>query len=116
VPYLASPASRHARRETVVTFGALRRTQADPPADHEAHPPWLRRNDVPVPLLPALASRVLEMRVHAFVASLVDGKRSVSEIADVLVRERLMGHDEAEAAVREFLQRLFGEVQAPRGP
>jgi uncharacterized protein YbaR (Trm112 family) len=116
VPYLASPASRHARQETVVTFGALRVAPVEAPAVGEAGPPWLRRNDVPVPLPPALASRVLEMRVHAFVASLVDGKRSVREIADVLVRERLMGPDEAEAAVREFLQRLFVEIQATQLP
>jgi hypothetical protein len=41
----------------------------------------------------------------------VDGQRTARDIADVLVRERLMPADEAESAVRSFLQRLFEEAQ-----
>ncbi len=79
-------------------------------------PPWLARLDLPVPLLPEVSSRVLAMRVYAFVASLVDGQRTVRDIADVLVRERLMPADEAESAVRSFLQRLFEEARLPVRP
>jgi len=117
VPYLASPASRHARQEGLVTFSALRHSQPTAvPQGRLLAPPWIARSDVPVPLLPEVSSRVLAMRVYAFVASLVDGQRTVRDIAEVLVRERLMAADEAEPAVRAFLRRLFDEAQSPWQP
>lgn len=117
VPYLASPASRNARHERLVTFGAVRGPADFPaPQAHVAAPEWLASLDRPVPLAPEVASRVLAMRVYAFVGSLVDGRRSVREIADVLVRERLMSADEAAPAVRAFLQRLHEEAQAAVRP
>jgi SAM-dependent methyltransferase/uncharacterized protein YbaR (Trm112 family) len=117
VPYLASPASRHARQERLVTISAVRGDAVHPaPRPHSVLPPWLARLDLPVPLLPEVSSRVLAMRVYAFVASLVDGQRTVRDIADVLVRERLMPADEAESAVRSFLQRLFEEARLPVRP
>jgi hypothetical protein len=117
VPYLASPASRHARQEGLVTFSALRHSQpVAVPTRQIVAPPWIARSDVPVPLLSEVASRVLAMRVYGFVASLVDGQRTLRDIAGVLVRERLMAADEAEPAVRAFLQRLFDEAQAPWRP
>jgi SAM-dependent methyltransferase len=116
VPYLASPASRHARMERLVTFGAVVRTRVNPPPQHRNAPHWLERDDVPVPLLPQVESQALAMRVHSFVASLVDGHRTLRDIADVLVRERLMPADESQPAVRAFLQRLFADAQASWRP
>jgi hypothetical protein len=46
----------------------------------------------------------------------VDGQRSLRDIADVLVRERLMTADEAEPAVRSFLERLHDETRSPVRP
>jgi len=117
VPYLASPASRHARQEGLVTFSALRHSPPRrAPQRQPAPQTWIDRSDLPVPLLPDVASRVLAMRVYAFVAALVDGQRTVRDIADVLVRERLMAADEAQPAVQAFLQRLFDEAQTPSRP
>jgi hypothetical protein len=116
VPYLASPASRHGRMERLVTFSAVLQSRATPPPAHRVAPDWLERDDVPVPRLPEVESQVLAMRIHSFVASLVDGRRSLREIADVLVQERLMAADEAQPAVRAFLQRLFAEAHSPWRP
>ncbi len=116
VPYLASPASRHGRVERLVTFSAVMGSRVDPPPPHRNAPDWLRREDVPVPLLPQVESEVLAMRVHSYVASLVDGRRTLRDIADVLVRERLMSADESLPMVRAFLERLFAEAQAPWRP
>jgi uncharacterized protein YbaR (Trm112 family) len=116
VPYLASPASRHGRQERLVTFGAVMRSRVAPPPQHRNGPDWLERDDVPVPLLPQVESQALAMRVHSFVASLVDGRRTLRDIADVLARERLMPADESLPAVRAFLQRLFDQAQAPWRP
>ncbi len=114
VPYLASPASRHARQEQLFTFGARRDESERPaPATRAVAPDWLVRSDLPVPLLPDVASHVLSMRVHAFVGSLVDGRRTLRDIAAVLVSERLMTAEESEPAVRAFLRRLFDDAQTP---
>lgn len=116
VPYLSSPASRNGRMERLVTFSAVVRDRVATPAPHRNAPRWLEQGDVPVPMLPQVESQVLAMRVHAFVASLVDGRRTLRDIAEVLVRERLMPADEALPAVRVFLQRLFAEARAPWRP
>jgi len=112
VPYLGSPASRHARLETVVTFAAIKREQAAPPARARRSPEWLERTDLPVPLLPEFEGRQLELRVLAYVSSLVDGRRSIRDVAQVLVEQRLMSAEEAEPTVRGFLRRLHAETQA----
>ncbi len=110
VPYLASPASSNGRMERLVTFSAVLQSRVAAPPAHRTAPPWLDRDDLPVPLPPQVASETLALRVHSFVASLVDGRRSLRDIADVLVRERLMPEDEALPAVRAFVQRLFTEA------
>ena len=115
IPYLHSPASRHARMEDCVTFVATR-SRPVPLRRRPRVPEWQVSSDVPVPLLPAVASRLLSMRVYAFVASLVDGQRSLRDIAAVLVQERLLADDEALGAVREFLRRLHEEAAVLPSP
>jgi len=109
VPYLCSPASRHGRLESVVTFATDKRAEAEDPAAAQHRPDWLARTDLPIPLLPEYQGRQLELRVLAYVASLVDGRRSVRDVARVLVELRLMSEAEAEPTVRAFLARLHEE-------
>lgn len=112
IPYLSSPASRHARRETVVTFSAVKQRDVAAPARARRDPDWHEQTDQPVPLLPELSGRQLELRVLALVASLVDGRRSVRDMARVLVDKRMMTEAEAEPAVRGFLRRFHEEARA----
>jgi hypothetical protein len=112
VPYLSSPASRHGRVESVVTFAAIKCAQAAAPAAARPGPDWLVRTDLPIPLLPEFQGRQLELRVLGYVASLVDGRRSVRDVARVLVEQRLMSEAEAEPTVRAFLARLHEESRA----
>ena len=65
----------------------------------------------PVPLPSAVADRALALRVEGYVASLVDGRRSVADIAARLVEERLLLPDEAAGIVQGFLERLFDEAR-----
>jgi hypothetical protein len=115
VPYLCSPASRHGRLETVVTFAGTKLESVADPGPPRRVPEWLQRADVPVPLLPDLQGRQLELRVLSYVASLVDGRRSIREVARILVERRLMTAEEAEPAVREFLSRLYDEARTRAG-
>jgi len=109
VPYLCSPASRHGRLESVVTFSTEKRAEAGAPAQAQHGPGWLVHTDRPIPLLPEIQGRQLELRVLAYVTSLVDGRRSVGDIARLLVEQRLMSEAEAEPTVRAFLARLHQE-------
>jgi len=111
VPYLCSPASRHGRVESVVTFATAKTADCEPPPSARRTPEWLERTDLPIPLGPALQARQLELRVLSYVASLLDGQRSVRDVARVLVERRLMAPEEAEPTVRAFLARLHDEVR-----
>ncbi len=112
MPYLCSPASRHGRREIVVTFSAVKQHEVAAPARARRGPEWLEQSDRPVPLLPEMSGRQLELRVLAFVASLIDGQRSVRDMARVLVDKRMMTESEAEPAVRGFLRQFYEESRA----
>lgn len=107
-PYLASPASRHARSEEVVTFAVRKQRDAELPV--RAQLPWLADERHAVPLAPAVADHVLALRVRGYVASLVDGQRSIEDIAARLVQERLLPPTEATGIVRDYLLRLHEEA------
>jgi SAM-dependent methyltransferase len=110
LPYMCSPASRHGRVESVVTFVATKTRTADVPARKPA-PDWLERHDVPIPALPQFQSDALTMRIYGYLATLIDGRRSIRDIAQELVRERLLTADAAEPAVRSFVGRLYEDAQ-----
>jgi hypothetical protein len=109
IPYMRSPASRHARVETVLTWCVAKLRAAAVPAEHNALPDWLIASDRPVPLLEDFRMQAVSTRIHAFLMSLVDGKRSVRDMAQVLVDQRLMAPADAEAAVRTFLTRMYDD-------
>jgi len=115
VPYLCSPASRHGRRESVVTFATGKRAETEAPAAAPRGPDWIAHSDRPIPLSVGFQGRQLELRVLTYVASLVDGRRSVRDVARELVAQRLMSESEAEPTVRAFLARLHAESQAGPG-
>jgi hypothetical protein len=49
-------------------------------------------------------------RMHAFIMSLIDGKRSLKDMARVLEEQRLMSRQEAETALRGFLVKMYDEA------
>jgi hypothetical protein len=48
-------------------------------------------------------------RIHAFIMSLIDGRRSLQDIAKVVVDQRLMNEHEAEPAIRSFLVKMYDD-------
>jgi len=59
----------------------------------------------------AFEMQAISSRVHAFMLALINGERSMRDMARVLVEQRLMPAQESEAAVRAFLTRLFEESE-----
>ena len=65
----------------------------------------------PVPALTSFQTQALSTRVYAFIMSLIDGKRSLSDMAKLLVEQRLMNEDEAKPAIRSFLIKMYEDSQ-----
>jgi len=112
LPYMRSPASRHARVETTVTWVAVKSGDAVEKPRARAWPDWLLQSEKAVPRTAAFEMRQVSSRVHAFLLALINGERSMRDMARVLVEQRLASPQEAEAQVRIFLTRLYEETDS----
>ncbi len=106
-PYLASPASRHARRETVISLCARKERSLPPLPAGRPVPEWLSRSDRPVPVLAQFRAQALSMRVYAFLLAMIDGERTIRDMARLMEQQKLMTADDAEPAIRRFLARAL---------
>jgi uncharacterized protein YbaR (Trm112 family) len=107
MPYLCSPASRHGRREQILSWTTIKRSNAPPPPRYEALPGWIVRGDEPVPLLESFRQQAESTRIRAFTLSLIDGRRSLKDMARVFVDQKLLTFEQAEAAIRTALIKLY---------
>lgn len=115
IPYLDCPDSRHGRRESVVTLRAEKREEAEVLPRAQSLPDWLAKGREPVPQLPAFQTQAMTTRMHAFIMTLIDGRRSLKDMAAVLEEQQLMSRADAEVALRGFLLKMYDEA-ARRGP
>ena len=112
LPYMRSPASRHSRLENVVTWVANKVAQPEEVPRVRAVPEWLLDPGRPVPRTRAMEMQAISSRVHAFLLAMINGERSMRDMAKMLVDQRLMPAEEAEAQVRRFLTRLHEESES----
>ena len=112
MPYMRSPASRHSRVETVVSWVTNKVAQPLNPPRARVLPDWLLQPELPVPRTRAIEMQAISSRVHAFLLALINGERSMRDMAQMLVDQRLMSADEAQAQVRLFLARLHEEGES----
>lgn len=106
IPYMCSPGSRHARLESVVAWCARKEGEAPAALAEGTLPEWLVMSDRPVPQSEDFKVQAIATRIHAFMMALIDGRRSIQDMARMLVEQRLMSEEEAEPAVRRFLIRM----------
>jgi hypothetical protein len=106
-PYLGSPASRHARVESVVTLAARKVRDVPAPAPGRELPEWILRTDLPVPALPEYRAQALSTRVYAFLLAMIDGERTIRDMARLMEQQKLMPADDAVPAIRRFLARVL---------
>lgn len=111
VPYMRSPASRHSRVENTVTWVTHKVANAAAQPRRKQLPEWLLQPDQPVPRTRAFGMQQVSSRVHAFLLALINGERSIRDMARMLVEQRLMSADDAEPHVRLFLARLHEESE-----
>lgn len=115
IPYMCSPASRHGRQEKVFTFSAYKERDIKPPGRHRALPDWIVIGDDPVPLSQSFRSQAMTTQIYAFLMSLIDGKRSLKDMALILEKQKLMTREEAEPAIRSFFTRMYDDAQRQSG-
>ena len=115
IPYMCSPASRHGRREKVFTFSAWKERSADKPPRHRALPDWLVTGKEAVPLTQSFRTQAMTTQIYSFMMSLIDGKRSINDMAVILEKQKLMSRDEAVPAIRNFLMRMYDDSQKSSG-
>jgi len=115
IPYMCSPASRHGRQETVFTFAANKTGDVNVPARHKALPDWIVTGKEPVPLLKSFQSQAMSTQIYSYIMSLIDGKRTIADMAAILEQQKLMTHQEAEPAIRTFLTRMYDDSQRNSG-
>ena len=115
IPYMCSPASRHGRQEKVFSFSAYKEREVRKPERHKALPDWLVTGKEPVPLSSSFRTQAMTTQVYSFMMSLIDGKRSIRDMASVLEKQKLMSKDEAEPAIRSFLTKMYDDSQKQSG-
>ncbi len=111
IPYLCSPASRHGRHEQLLSWRAVKKDGVDDTPAYQALPDWLIEGTEPVPQLETFQSTAVSMRLRAYIMSLIDGQRSLDDMADAFVQQNIMPHAEAKASIRTFLIKLYESSQ-----
>jgi hypothetical protein len=112
VPYMRSPASRHSRVENTVTWLTHKTGAAAQSPRERVVPEWLLHPEKPVPRTQAFEMQAISSRVHAFLLALINGERSMRDMAGMLVDQRLLPPQEAEAQVRLFLTKLHEDSES----
>jgi hypothetical protein len=115
IPYMCSPASRHGRQETVLTFAATKVRDVKAPARHKALPDYIVTGKDPVPALKSFQNQAVSTRIHTFIMSLIDGKRTIGDMAAILEQQKLMSKEEAIPALRNFFTRMYDDAQKSAG-
>ena len=112
IPYMVSPSDRFGRQERVVVISAQKVKDLKAPAQHVALPDWLVKCDQPVPTTEAFEMEAMSTRIYAFVMALIDGNRSIDDMAQLMEEQRLMTRQEAISAIRGFLIRKYEESES----
>ncbi len=115
IPYMSSPASRHGRQERVFSFSAYKERGVGKPARHLALPDWIVTGKEPVPLSPSFRQQAMTTQIYSFIMSLIDGKRSIKDMAVVLENQKLMTKEEAEPAIRSFMTKMYDDSKRQSG-
>ncbi len=115
IPYMCSPASRHGRQENVLSFSASKEKNTGKPDRYQALPEWIVTGKEPVPLSQSFRTQAMTTQIYTFIMSLIDGKRSIKDMALVLEQQKLMSRAEAEPAIRTFLTKMYDDAQKQSG-
>ena len=115
IPYMCSPASRHGRQERVFSFSAYKERDVGKPERYKSLPDWIVTGKEPVPLTPSFKQQAMTTQIYSYIMSLIDGKRSIEDMAVVLESQKLMTTEEAESAIRSFMTKMHDDSRKQSG-
>ena len=116
LPYLQSPHSRQHRVELVYTQLARKTSQPAPDSPTASYwPDWLTDSSKVVPFTPAFRAQLTNTRIHGFIMGLIDGERSINDMAVIMEEQRLMPKAQARQALRGFIQKMVEEARSRDG-
>ncbi len=115
IPYMNSPASRHGRQECVFSFSATKKRRMNKPQRHLALPDWIVTGKDAVPLTSSFRQQAVTTQIYSFIMSLIDGKRSIKDMAIMLEKQKLMTAAEAEPAIRSFMTKMYDDSNRQSG-
>jgi len=64
-----------------------------------------------VPLTQSFRTQAMTTQIYSFMMSLIDGKRTINDMAVVLQKQGLMTKEEAIPAIRTFLTKMLDDAQ-----
>lgn len=108
VDYFHSPHSGSRRRETVFCFAAQNTHSASAPRQTGVRAPWLLDPRRPIPISPDVQALRRSSVLTSGITSLVDGTRSLSDIAQLLGAQWRLPPEALIDALREFFTPLAG--------
>ena len=111
LPYMHSPASRHSRREQVLVFAADKQKRAPREPAATGLPPWLSTHSLPIVRSPSLITATDASRIQGVLLALIDGRRSVNDLVQIVSEQGLLPADQARSAVCGLLERLHGSSE-----
>ena len=68
-----------------------------------------------VPLTQSFRTQAMTTQIYSFIMSLIDGRRSIEDMAKILEQQKLMSRQEAIPAIRSFLMRMHDDAQRQQG-
>ncbi|MBM4218534.1 MAG: hypothetical protein FJ171_02630 [Gammaproteobacteria bacterium] len=90
-----------------MTIAARKVRDVPVPAPGRELPEWIHRTDLPVPALAEYRAQALSTRVYAFLLAMIDGERSIRDMARLMEQQKLMPAEDAVPAIRRFLARAL---------
>jgi hypothetical protein len=108
IPYFDSPVSGSRRTDTVFRFAARKTGEAAPVDVPDPLPPWVRNPLEPIPITPSLIALGRTSMFTTGVLSMIDGQRSIVEVARELGQAWGVEPGRLQDELRAFLARLPG--------
>lgn len=109
VPYLNLPESNYRRMERLQTFLWERDSKQIESLQHEATASWLEDPNIAIPANQQMSAQMVASAVKTQVLSLVDGKNSIAQIANVISEQYGLSSEQALAAVTLFFNRFLSD-------
>jgi hypothetical protein len=106
VPYFHSPHSGNHRTDRVFGFAAKKSGDAHAFTPPHLFAPWLADTSLPVPVASSFAGLQRTSIFTVGILSMIDGRRSISDLATALAEQWGVPRDAIEAELRPFLARL----------